>query len=155
MFIVYFLLWIVFNERLTVEVALLGAAVSALVYWFTVKFMDYSPKKEWRAIRKAGRALKYAANLLFEIIKANFGVMRFIISPKYEVEPQLVYIKTKLKKDVSRTILANSITLTPGTITVSAEDDLMCVHCLDKTLSEGLEDSDFEKKLLEMEAMDK
>ena len=155
MFIVYFLLWIVFNERLTVEVALLGAAVSALVYWFTVKFMDYSPKKEWRAIRKTGRALKYAANLLFEIIKANFGVMRFIISPKYEVEPQLVYIKTKLKKDVSRTILANSITLTPGTITVSAEDDLMCVHCLDKTLSEGLEDSDFEKKLLEMEAMDK
>jgi len=155
MFIIYFLLWIVFNERLTVEVALLGAAVSALVYWFTVKFMDYSPKKEWRAVRKAGRALKYAANLLFEIIKANFGVMRFIISPKYEVEPQLVYIKTKLKKDVSRTILANSITLTPGTITVSAEDDLMCVHCLDKTLSEGLEDSDFERKLLEMEAMDK
>ena len=155
MFIVYFLLWIVFNERLTVEVTLLGAAVSALVYWFTVKFMDYSPKKEWRAVRKAGRALKYAANLLFEIIKANFGVMRFIISPKYEVEPQLVYIKTKLKKDVSRTILANSITLTPGTITVSAEDDLMCVHCLDKTLSEGLEDSDFERKLLEMEAMDK
>ena len=155
MFIIYFLLWIVFNERLTLEVALLGLVVSALVYWFTVKFMDYSPKKEWRAIRKAGRALKYAANLLFEIIKANFGVMRFIISPKYEVEPQLVYIKTKLKKDVSRTILANSITLTPGTITVSAEDDLMCVHCLDKTLSEGLEDSDFEKKLLEMEAMDK
>ena len=155
MFIVYFLLWIVFNERLTVEVALLGAAVSALVYWFTVKFMDYSPKKEWRAIRKAGRALKYAANLLFEIIKANFGVMRFIISPKYEVEPQLVYIKTKLKKDVSRTILANSITLTPGTITVSMEEDLLCVHCLDKTLAEGLEHSDFEKQLLELEAMDK
>ncbi len=155
MFIIYFLLWIVFNERLTVEVALLGAAVSALVYWFTVKFMDYSPKKEWRAVCKAGRGLRYAASLILEIFKANFGVMRFIISPKYEVEPQLVYLKTKLEKDVSRTVLANSITLTPGTITVSAEDNLMCIHCLDKTMSEGLEDSDFEKKLLEMEAMDK
>jgi multicomponent Na+:H+ antiporter subunit E len=155
MFIIYFLLWIVFNERLTVEVALLGVVVSALVYWFTVKFMDYSPKKEWRALRKAGRGLRYAANLVVEIIKANFGVMRFIVSPKYEVEPQLIYLKTKLEKDVSRTVLANSITLTPGTITVSAEENLMCVHCLDRTLSEGLEDSDFEKKLLEMEAMDK
>ena len=155
MFIIYFLVWIVFNERLTLEVALLGLVISALVYWFTVKFMDYSPKKEWRALRKAGRALRYAATLVVEIIKANLGVMRFILSPKYEIEPQLVYIKTKLEKDVSRTVLANSITLTPGTITVSAEENLMCVHCLDKTLSEGLEGSDFEKKLLEMEEMDK
>jgi len=93
--------------------------------------------------------------LLTEIIKANIGVMHFIISPRYEVEPRLVYIKTELKKDISRTVLANSITLTPGTITVSAEENLLCVHCLDKTMSEGLEGSDFEKRLLEMEAMDK
>jgi len=155
MFIVYFLLWIVFNERLTLEVALLGAVISAGLYLFTVKFMDYSPRKEWLAMRKCGKALRYAVVLLTEIIKANIGVMHFIISPRYEVEPRLVYIKTELKKDISRTVLANSITLTPGTITVSAEENLLCVHCLDKTMSEGLEGSDFEKRLLEMEAMDK
>ena len=93
--------------------------------------------------------------LLIEICRANMGVMRFILSPRYEVEPQLVYIKTDLKNDLERVVLANSITLTPGTITVSMEKDLMCVHCLDKTMAEGLDHSDFEKQLLELEAMDK
>ena len=155
MFIIFFLLWSVFNERLTLEIALLGLGISAVLYLFIVKFMDYSPKKEWAAVKKIPKALKYGLTLLSEIVKANVGVMHFILSPRYEVEPQLVYFKTKLKKDVERVVLANSITLTPGTITVSMEDNLICVHCLDKSLADGLEDSDFEKQLMEMEAMDK
>ena len=155
MFIIFFLLWIIFNERLTLEVALFGAGISALLYLFIIFFMDYSPKKEWAAIRKIPKTLKYVFTLLIEIFKANVGVMHFILSPKYEVEPQLIYFKTRLKKDVERVMLANSITLTPGTITVSMEEDLLCVHCLDRTLADGLEGSDCEKQLLEMEAMDK
>ena len=155
MFIIFFLLWVIFNERLTAEVALIGIVISALLYLFVVKFMDYSPKKEWQAFKKLPKALKYALMLLIEICRANMGVMRFILSPRYEVEPQLVYIKTDLKNDLERVVLANSITLTPGTITVSMEKDLMCVHCLDKTMAEGLDHSDFEKQLLELEAMDK
>ncbi|MBQ2955890.1 MAG: Na+/H+ antiporter subunit E [Clostridia bacterium] len=155
MFIIFFLLWIIFNERVTMEIVYFGLGISALLYLFIVFFMDYSPKKEWAAVRKIPKFLKYIYTLLVEIFKANVGVMHFILSPKYEVEPQLVYFKTKLKKDVERVLLANSITLTPGTITVSSEEDLMCVHCLDKTLADGLEDSEFEKQLLEMEGMDK
>lgn len=155
MFIVFFLLWLVFNERVTLEVVYFGLGISALLYTFIVKFMDYSPKKEWAAVRKLPKTLKYIWNLLIEIFKANVGVMHFILSPRYEVEPQLVYFKTKLKKDVERVMLANCITLTPGTITISLEENLMCVHCLDKSLADGLEDSDFEKRLLEMEEMDK
>ena len=155
MFIVFFLLWLVFNERVTLEVVYFGLGISALLYAFIVKFMDYSPKKECAALKKTPKALKYVFNLLIEIVKANVGVMHFILSPKYEVEPQLLYFKTDLKKDLERVMLANSITLTPGTITVSMEEDLLCVHCLDKTLAEGLEHSDFEKQLLELEAMDK
>ncbi len=155
MFIIYFLLWVILNERLTAEIAILGAVISMALYLFTVKFMDYSPKREWAAIRKIPRALKYVFFLLKEIVLSNFNVMRFILSPRYEVEPQLVYFKTKLTNEIDRAVLANSITLTPGTITVSAEENLMCVHCLDKSLGEGLENSDFEQKLLELEAMDK
>ena len=155
MFIVYFLLWVLLNERLTTEIAVLGAFISLALYLFTVKFMDYSPKREWAAIRKIPRALKYYVFLLKEIVLSNFTVIRFIFSARYEVEPQLIYFKTKLKGDIDRTVLANSITLTPGTITVSAEEDLMCVHCLDKTLGEGLEDSEFEHRLLELEEMDR
>lgn len=151
MFIVFFLLWIVFNERITLEIILLDLCISSLLYLFVVKFMDYSPKKEWQAIKKLPGALKYGFSLVTEIVKANFSVMHFILTPRYQVEPQLVYFRTKLKKDLERVVLANSITLTPGTITVSMEDDLLCVHCLDKTLGEGLDDTDFEKQLLKLE----
>ena len=154
MFFVYFLLWVVFNERLTLEVAAFGVVISALIYLFTVKFMDYSPRKEWAAIKKLPGMLKYAYTLLKEIMKANVSVMRFIFTPRYEVEPQLVYFKTKLNKDVSRVTLANSITMTPGTITISMEKNVMCVHSLDKSMAEGLENSDFEQQLLKLEGND-
>ena len=61
--------------------------------------------------------------------------------------------RTKLKTDTARVALANSITLTPGTITCTLEDDKFCVHALDTTLGEGVENTDFEKRLLELEAI--
>lgn len=78
--------------------------------------------------------------------------MKLVISSKYEIEPVLVQFKTDLKSDVSRVTLANSITLTPGTITVSLKEDEYLVHCLDKDLSEGMEDSAFVKRLRRMES---
>lgn len=151
MFIIFFLLWIVFNERLTLEVAGFGVVISAVLYLFMVKFMDYHPRSELTAVKKIPGALKYVYTLVKEILKANMGVMRFILSPVYEVEPQLVYFKTELKNDVTKVVLANSVTLTPGTITVALEEDVMCVHCLDKSMAEGLEHSDFEKQLAKLE----
>ncbi|MBQ8547563.1 MAG: Na+/H+ antiporter subunit E, partial [Lachnospiraceae bacterium] len=56
-----------------------------------------------------------------------------------------------LKTDLARTVLANSITLTPGTITVELTEDEFKVHCLDKEMAEGIEDSVFVRLLLKME----
>ena len=67
------------------------------------------------------------------------------------MEPVIVHVHTNLKTEIARVILANSITLTPGTITVSLTDDDLLVHCLDKSLAEGMEDSAFVKLLEEME----
>ena len=65
-----------------------------------------------------------------------------------------MYFDTDFKTGLARVLLANSITLTPGTITVSVEDDRFCVHCLDKELAEGMETSIFVKLLKEMEDME-
>ena len=86
-----------------------------------------------------------------EIIKANWQVIYFILTSKYEVEPRLVKFKTDLKKNSSRAVLANSITLTPGTITVTLTENEYVVHCLDKELAEGMQDSIFVKQLRVME----
>ena len=80
------------------------------------------------------------------------AVLKIIISPELQPEPAIVYFDTDFKTGIAKVFLANSITLTPGTITVSVEENRFCVHCLDKELAEGLEDSVFVELLREMEA---
>ena len=70
------------------------------------------------------------------------------------MEPVLVHVHADLKSETARVILANSITLTPGTITVSMSGQELLVHCLDKSLSEGMEDSVFVKLLQKLEEED-
>ena len=151
MYLLYFFLWVIFNGQWTTEIALTGLVIAAAVYWFTCRFIGWSPKTEWRLIRKLPGALAYVWFVVVEIVKANVQVLKLIYSPRLEVEPELRTFRTKLKGDAGRVALANSITLTPGTITVHVKDDLFLVHCLDESLAEGLEDSEFEKKLLKLE----
>ena len=92
------------------------------------------------------------AVLLFEIIKANFAIIKLVLAPEIEVEPCLVKFNTPLKSEGARVALANSITLTPGTITVSLEGSELLVHALNREIADGLEDSLFERLLTRMEA---
>lgn len=151
MFILFFVLWIIFNGRITAEIAGFGVAVAVLVFCFLCRFMDYSIKKELRVYANLFGGISYIALLVKEIFKANFGVMRMIFSQKYEIEPTLVKFRTDLKSDTMRAVLANSITLTPGTITVALQGDEYLVHCLDKDMAEGMEDSEFVHRLRAME----
>lgn len=129
----------------------IGAIISAMLYWFVCKFMEYSPKKDLQALMNIGRVLRYAAILIWEIVKANAQVIYFIMTSKYEVEPKLVKFRTDLKSETDRAVLANSITLTPGTITVTLTEDEYLVPCLDKSMADGMENSVFVKELSKME----
>ena len=153
MFLAFLLLWIIFNGRITPEVLLTGLALSAALFAFCCIFMGYSIKKDTRIIRLLPMAFQYIVILIVEILKANRQVLHFIVSPQYQVEPQIVHFTSGLKSEFARVVLANSITLTPGTITVSLEGSEFYVHCLDKDFAEGMEDSVFVKLLEEMEAV--
>ena len=151
MLLLFFLVWVVFNGRLTLEIALFGIAVAGAVFAFVCRFMDYSLKKELRFYKLLPAFLQYLYYLIREIIFANLSVCRMILTRKERMEPVLVHVCTNLKTETARVILANSITLTPGTITVSLTDDKLLVHCLDKSLSEGMDDSIFVRLLQKME----
>ena len=142
MYVLFLVLWIIFNANFTWEIFFIGAILSAALYWFVCKFMDYSPKKDLQGLKKLGKVFQYIIILVVEIIKANGQVIHFILTSKYEVEPKLVKFRTDLKKDSSRAVLANSITLTGNEYVV---------HCLDKDLAEGMDDSIFVKQLRAME----
>ena len=151
MYILFFLCWIIFNGQLTVEIGIIGIFVAALLYAFICKFMGWSFYKDIHMMQYAIFMVGYLFVLIWEIIKANFDTMKMIFTSKYEREPVLVTFRTKIKSPVLRVLLANSITLTPGTITVSLTDQELLVHCLDKSLAEGMEDSEFVKLLEQME----
>ncbi len=151
MFILFFLMWVIFNGSLTLEIALFGVAVAGLMYGFLCKFMDFSFHKDLQMWRCFGLILLYLAVLFVEIIKANVKVTLLILTSRRKVEPMLIHFRTDLRSKTARTVLANSITLTPGTITVSLEENEFVVHCLDKDMSEGMEESVFVKLLRKME----
>lgn len=153
MLLLFFLVWIIINGRLTLEIAFFGIAVSGAVFAFICGFMDYSLEKERRFYKLLPAFLQYLYYLMKEIILANLTVTGMILTRKETMEPVLVHVRTNLKSETARVILANSITLTPGTITVSLTDDKLLVHCLDKQLSEGMEDSVFVRLLQKMEEM--
>ena len=149
--LLFFAAWLVFNGRITLEIALFGAAVSGLMFAFVCKFMDYSWEKEQMFYKKLPLFSRYVLLLIREIIKANLVVCRMILTRREVMEPVIVKVRTNLRTETARVILANSITLTPGTITVSLTDRELLVHCLDKTLAEGMEDSEFVKLLEQLE----
>ena len=152
MYVIFVILWIIFNGKFTWEIFWIGAVISALLYWFVCRFMGYSIKKDLRAFAKIGQSIGYLWTLVIEVVKANTQVIHFIMTSKYEIQPKLVRFKTDLKQELSKVVLANSITLTPGTITVSLTEDEYVVHCLDEELAEGMEDSVFVQKLHKMES---
>ena len=151
MFIVLFGLWLILNGRITLEICLFGVALSALIYLFMCVFMDFSVKKDMKLMRNAGYAVAYFFVLLKEIFVSNFKVMTIVLFKRIPITPALTEVRVELSSKITRTILANSITLTPGTITVKVEDDVFTVHCLSAEMIEGIEDSTFVKLLKKME----
>ncbi len=147
MYLLFWCAWIIFNGRLTGEIASIGFLVAAIVYAFICKFMGFTWNREKRLYRSMFFFIGYALFLVKEIVVANMAVIHMITTQKEIVEPIIVRFRVNLKSETARVILANSITLTPGTITVSLRENEYVVHCLDKSLAEGMEDSKFVKML--------
>ncbi|MDO5549895.1 MAG: Na+/H+ antiporter subunit E [Lachnospiraceae bacterium] len=153
MFLILFGVWLILNGKITAEICIFGIVISAALFYFICRFMDYSVKKELLLFRLIPLFVQYFWVLVKEIVKANVCVLKIILSPELQPEPALVYFDTDLRSQLSKVMLADSITLTPGTITVSVEENRFCVHCLDRELADGMEESVFVELLKKMEGL--
>jgi len=151
MFAFLLALWIVFNGRLTAETFLLGLVFAAAVFAFLCRFSHYSIQTEKKVIRLTPLTAQYLGVLVVEIVRSTFGACRFILSRSVAPQPMICRFRTELKSEAAQVMLANSITLTPGTITVSLDHGLYTVHCLDRSMAEGLDSSRFVQLLSRME----
>jgi multicomponent Na+:H+ antiporter subunit E len=122
-FVVWLILtWPVADGRINVQVVIAGLIASAVV---AILFHEMLPKEHHIFISpvRVFWLVLYVPVFFYYMVKANFDVMYRAVHPKMPIKPGIVKIKTNLKTDSGITALANSITLTPGTLTVDVTDD--------------------------------
>lgn len=154
MYLLLVLFWVILNGKITWEIVLLGVGFAAAVYLFAYKFLGLTWKREKKFWKYFLWGIEYLAVLLKEIVVANLAVLKIVLSPKIKVHPVLVKFPAPLKSHLLQVILADSITLTPGTITVRLYEEKFEVHCLDESLAHGLDSSVFVKMLKRWEAQE-
>ncbi len=116
-FIVCYVVWILL-AGVSVPELVLGAAVSAVLSALLWKLLNL--ELSWKT-----------PLAMFELVKANIDVLFRVLNPKLPINPGFIKVKTNLKTGFGKLVLANSITLTPGTIAVDADDDSVYVHWID------------------------
>ena len=151
MFFLLFGFWVLLNGRWTAEIAVVGLVVSGAIYAFIAAFLGYSPRKEWALLKRAGRILAYGGYLVREVVKSSVAVLKLIWSPRLVPEPKLISFHTRLRTDAGKVVLSDSITLTPGTITVNVQGDRMLVHCLDTSFEINENDFEMERRVMRVE----
>ncbi|MBQ2111471.1 MAG: Na+/H+ antiporter subunit E [Clostridia bacterium] len=151
MYPILFGLWLILNGALTFEIVLFGIGITALLAAAAYALFGYSPKDDLRLLTRIPLFLAYTAVLLYGIIKANFTMLRIILSRDLSVKPALAVVDTGLSSRFTRFLFANSITLTPGTITVRTDGERFTVHCLRREMIEGIENGTLAKLLRKME----
>ena len=151
MFVLLTVVFIIFNGAFSLEILLFGIGISFAVCLFMSKFMGYSIKSELKIMKRLPLIIAYVFVLIYEIIKANICTAGLILRGNKRITPAIVTFDAPLRTEMACTVLANSITLTPGTISVSMRDGKFTVHCLDRSLYEGIDSSDFVRLLKKIE----
>jgi multicomponent Na+:H+ antiporter subunit E len=90
---------------------------------------------------------RFSLWMLVEIVKSSLEVVRIVLDPKLPISPKVVYLDAKPKGPIGQVILANSITLTPGTVTLDVFNDRLCVHCLTSEGARALESGDANRRI--------
>jgi len=121
-FVLAFVVWVLLTWRFDLQVILAGLITAAAA---SLLFTEILPKEHgvYFSPRRIFWLLVYIPVFFFYVIRANFDVVYRALHPKMPIRPGIVKIKTNLKTDSGITALANSITLTPGTLTVDLTDD--------------------------------
>ena len=132
-----FAFWVILTATLAAYELVLGAISSAFVAVVSFAIMAHALDPRITPMVLLRFPL-FALRLGWEIIRANLNVARIILTPRLPIDPRIVEYTTYLPDDLPRTVFADSITLTPGTVTVELEEDVLHVHCLASYHQEGL-----------------
>ncbi len=129
-FLVMFIIWLAFTTSLEPAELITGAIVSLILAFFTDRIFSCCGLKIFSPI-KILYFVQYFFVFMIALIKSNLDIARRVISPDLPINPGIVKFKTKLTNGFARLVLANSITLTPGTLTIDVVNNNFYIHWID------------------------
>ncbi len=142
-------LWLLLSGHF--EPLLLGLGVaSVIVVVLIARRMDLIDH-EGHPIHLSWRFILYMPWLGWEIVKANIDIARVIVRPKMAISPAVLRLKATQKSELGHVIYANSITPTPGTVTIGLEEGVLSVHALTREAAEGLKSGDMDRRVAAVE----
>ena len=147
--IVLAIVWWLLSGFVIPLILALGAISIVSVVWVAHR-MD-AVDHESHPLHMAVRSITYFPWLIWEIVKANFDVARAVLVGGDSIRARLMVVKANQTTEVGRVTFANSITLTPGTVTIGAEDDVLTIHSLTPGSYEGLESGEMDRRVSAME----
>jgi multicomponent Na+:H+ antiporter subunit E len=140
-----------FDVPLLLSFGVLSCALVVLVAWRTEAI---DPEERPLRLRFNIHVLGYWPWLLWQIVLANLDVAKRIIDPKLPISPTLITLKPSQRSDLGRVIYANSITLTPGTVTTDLSGDTLEVHALTREAADSLLEGDMDRRVTRLEGGD-
>ena len=149
---VLFVLWLLLSGIYTPLLITLGAISSVLVAWIAYR-MDVVDHEGF-PIHLSWKALAYWPWLIWEIIKANIDVSRVILKKGISVQPILFRTVADQKTELGQVTYANSITLTPGTVSIAVGEGMIDVHALTTKAANDLKSGRMNKRACQMEGLE-
>lgn len=144
-----FLFWLTLSGHY--EPLILGFGVfSTLLVTFLAYRMDREDRYLFQ-VRLTWRVVGYVFWLIGEIFRANVNVVRIILNPRLPISPIMVPFRATMKSDLCRVIYANSITLTPGTITTGTDGEILRIHALTWHDVDGREEDEMDHRICHLE----
>ncbi|MFQ5773509.1 MAG: Na+/H+ antiporter subunit E [Kiloniellaceae bacterium] len=147
--LVLFGTWLLLSGFFETLLLVLGV-VSCLLVVLIAHRMDVVDR-EGHPIHLGWRAVVYWAWLAREIVKANIDVARRILDPKLPIHPVLVQVKAGQRSELGQVIYANSITLTPGTVSMRISEGTILVHAIAEAPARDLEAGAMDRRVSAME----
>ena len=147
--VVLAVVWLLLSGHFEPLILMLGLA-SCVIVVVIAKRMDFVDH-EGHPIHLTRRAVGYWLWLSWEIVKANIDVARRVLAPRIAINPTMVRLASSQKSDLGLVIYANSITLTPGTISVDVEPGEILVHALSRDAARELEIGEMDRRVSQVE----
>ncbi len=152
-FLMLMAFWLLISASVHWEHMLVGVIFSVIltIFWsnLTISAENVTSFK----FKQLYLLIVYFIKLIIEIVIANINVAMIVLNPRMPISPGIVIMRCDLERSLLRVLYVNSITLTPGTITVELEDNLLIVHALTEDVAHDVEDWALNRRLMEMEAL--